>query len=91
MILLPLILLDFVRYSVGGLSKPNSNGVCHHFRWPELDLSVGDKVQIEVVETTDIDQPKKRFRSDHEVQEDPFTEEEAKEMRYQWKSRGQPA
>ena len=47
------------------------------------DLAVGDKVEIEVVETIEIDQPKKRFRSDHEVQEDPFTEEEAREMRYQ--------
>lgn len=73
----------YVRYSVGGLSKPNSDGICQHFRWSELDLSVGDKVQVEVVETIDIDKPKKRFRSDHEVQEDPFTEEEAREMRYQ--------
>ena len=48
-----------------------------------MDLSVGDKVQVEVVETIDIDKPKKRFRSDNEVQEDPFTEEEAREMRYQ--------
>jgi hypothetical protein len=73
----------YVRYSVGGLSKPNSDGISQHFRWPEIDLSVGDKVEVEVVDTTDIDQPKKRFRSDHEVQEDPFTEEEAREMRYQ--------
>lgn len=72
----------YVRYSVGGLSKPNSDGISQHFRWPEIDLSVGDKVEVEVVNTTDIDQPRKRFRSDHTVQEDPFTEEEAREMRY---------
>jgi hypothetical protein len=74
---------DYVRYSVGGLSQQNSEGISQHFRWPEIDLAVGDRVEVEVIETTEIDQPKKRYRSDHQVQEDPFTEEEAREMRYQ--------
>lgn len=40
-------------------------------------------MEVEVIETDDITEPRKRFRSDHQVQEDPFTEEEAREMRYQ--------
>ena len=73
----------YVRYSVGGLSQQNSEGYCQHFRWPEIDLAVGDKVEVEIIESEDVTEPRKRFRSDHQVQEDPFTEEEAKEMRYQ--------
>ena len=73
----------YVRYSVGGLSQKNSEGFSQHFRWSEIDLKVGDKVEVEVIETIEISEPKKRYRSDHEVQEDPFTDEEGKEMRYQ--------
>ena len=71
-----------LRFSVGGLSQKNRENISEHFRWPEVDLKVGDKVHVKVVETNDIVNPKKRFRSDNEVQENPFTEEEWKEMRY---------
>jgi hypothetical protein len=71
-----------IRFNLGGLSRPNSEGIIHHFRWRELNLKPGDNVAIEVVETAEVDHPLKRYRSDREVQENPFTEEEWREMRY---------
>ena len=38
---------------------------------------------VTVVDTDHPDPPTKRYRSDKEVQENPFTEEELKEMRRQ--------
>ncbi len=72
-----------LRYSVGGLSKENAEGFGQHFRWPGRDLTVGDKIEIEIVDTQEITEPAKRYRSDSKVQENPYTEEEWKEMRYQ--------
>lgn len=72
----------YVRLSSGGLSKENEKGFCHHFRWSERVLDVGDKVEVEIVDVNQVDSPKKRYRSDREVQESPFTDEEWREMRY---------
>jgi hypothetical protein len=72
-----------LRFSVGGLSKENKEGFSEHFRWPATDLKIGDIVQFRLIETDIIDSPIKRYRSDHEVQEEPFTEEELKKMRYE--------
>ena len=74
---------DYIRLSLGGLSHETSDGYCEHFRWVVPDVEVGDRVELAIVETTEVDPPKKRYRSDHQVQEDPFTEAEAREMRYQ--------
>ncbi|MCF1458541.1 MAG: hypothetical protein LPH21_13565 [Shewanella sp.] len=74
---------ETIRFSVGGLSQFNEEGIAHHFRWKEINLEPGDKVEVEVTETAEVDPPVKRYRSDSEVQEDPFTEEEMREMRYQ--------
>lgn len=71
-----------LQFSAGGLSQKNQDNFCEHFRWPERKLKIDDKVHVEVVETDMIDIPKNRFRSDSEVQENPFTEEEWREMRY---------
>jgi hypothetical protein len=35
-----------------------------------------------VVDTLEVDEPKNRYRSDAEHQENPFTEEEWRDMRY---------
>ncbi len=75
--------IGYVRYSVGGLSQKNHEGFREHFRWPEIDLQVGDKIEVEVIEAENVTDPRKRFRSDPEVQESPFTEEEEREMRHQ--------
>jgi hypothetical protein len=74
---------DRVAYSVGGLSEPDAQGVCHHFRWKDRQLSVGSKVVVTIVDVDTPDPPIKRFRSDAEVQESGFTDEEMRELRYQ--------
>ena len=75
--------IDQPRFSVGGLSEPDQSGVSHHFRWPEKQLKVGSVVVVAVVETDAPTPPAKRYRSDAAVQEDPFTDEEMKQLRYQ--------
>jgi hypothetical protein len=71
---------DEARFSVGGLSKPDASGVSYHVRWRDQELSVGSRIVVRVVETEDPDAPLKRYRSDSKVQENPFTEEEMREM-----------
>mgnify|MGYP001549951617 CR=1 FL=1 len=72
-----------IRCNLGGLSLPNEEDISHHFRWKNINLNVGDKIEIEVVDVSEIDSPVKRYRSDSKVQENPFTDEECREMRYQ--------
>jgi len=72
-----------LRTGVGGLSLPDANSVSHHFRWKDRDLNIGSRVVVTVVETDTPYAPVKRYRSDSTVQEDPFTEAEAREMRLQ--------
>lgn len=75
--------IDFT-FHLGGLSLPDENGVDHHARWekPQMGLSVGSDIQIKIVDSDEVAPPVRRYRSDHEVQECPFTEEEMREMRY---------
>jgi len=69
--------------SIGALTERDSSGIAHHVRWAGRKLSVGSRIVVNVVETDQPDPPTKRYRSDKEVQENPFTEEELKEMRRQ--------
>lgn len=73
---------DEARFSVGGLSERDTDGVSHHVRWKNRVLPVGSQVKVTVVETGQPDLPLKRYRSDAKIQENPFTEEEMKEMRW---------
>jgi hypothetical protein len=72
-----------LRTGVGGLSLPDEHSVSHHFRWQDKDLGIGSRVVVTVVEIDAPRPPVKRYRSDSIAQEDPFTEEEAREMRLQ--------
>jgi hypothetical protein len=74
---------DEVRFSVGSLSRPDTSGVRHHFRWKNEDLRVGSQDVIKVVETEHPDPPVKRYRSDKEIQENPFTDDKMRAMRRQ--------
>jgi len=71
-----------LQLSVGGLTEDDRDGVSHHFRWKERDLRIGTKVVVTVVETDVPDQPTKRYRSDAQIQENPFTDEEMRELRW---------
>ena len=73
---------DYIRLNTSGLSQDTDKGYPEHFRWKDRELQIGDVVEIEVVEADEIDAPVKRYRSDQEVQENPFTDEEVREMRY---------
>jgi hypothetical protein len=73
---------DYIRLNAGGLSQDTDKGYPEHFRYKSQNLQVGDVVEMEIVDTDKIDAPVKRYRSDQEVQENPFTNEECREMRY---------
>jgi len=73
---------DRIDLSVGGLSQPDSEGISQHIRWGRLDLSLGAKVTLTVVETDTPTPPIRRYRSDSKVQEQPFTEAEMREFRW---------
>ena len=49
-------------------------------RWPRLELSIEDTITIKILEVNEADAPRKRYRSDAKVQENPFTEEEILKM-----------
>lgn len=66
--------------AAGGLSETDENGASYHARWERIDLQVGSRVTINLVETDQPDPPIRRYRSDREVQEPAFTEEEIEEM-----------
>jgi len=55
---------DCIRLHSRGVSQESENGDCEHFRWKGLPLSVGDVVQIEIVESESASTPEKRFRFD---------------------------
>lgn len=74
---------DEVRFSVGGLSGRDDAGAAHHVRWKERLLEIGSQVTVKVVDTDRPDFPLNRYRSDANIQESPFTDEELKEMRWQ--------
>ncbi len=67
---------DEMDISVSGLAQSRVVGQLEHERWGRLSLSVGDEVTIRLVEVSRADTPKKRYRSDKSVQENPFTDEE---------------
>ena len=68
---------------LGGLTKPGPDSVSHHFRWKTPTIRVGSTVQVRVVTSDDFLPPTNLFRSDHEVQENPFTDEELRALRYE--------
>ena len=72
--------VDEIRLDFGGLTQDDASGIRHHFRWRGRDLSIGSKVGVTIVESDHPDPPLKRYRSDAEVQESPFTEEELEAM-----------
>ena len=72
---------DKLDYYIGGLSEPNAENISHHLRWPGNALTPGSRVTVTLIDTDTPDPPATRYRADHEVQENPFTDEEWREMR----------
>ena len=69
-----------LEFSVGGLSVTHSDGSQYHSRWPKRQLAIGSKIIIEVVETDAPDAPQRRYRSDTELRESPYSEEEIEQF-----------
>jgi len=71
---------------MGGMTQSDAENVSHHVRWGTVtELGVGTKITIHVIETDTPERPIRRYRSDYEVQEQGFTEEEIEEMeRQEW-------
>lgn len=69
-----------LEFSVGGLSKTADDGAQHHVRWTKRQLTIGSKITIEIVETEAPDEPDRRYRSDREVQESPYSDEEMEQF-----------
>ena len=66
--------------AASGLSETDADGASYHARWERVDLQVGSKVVINLIETDQPDPPIRRYRSDREGREPAFTEEEIEEM-----------
>jgi len=76
---------DELEFAVGGLTQADRDDVSHHARWACRPLQVGSQVEIAIVDTDRPDEPNRRYRSDRDVQESPFTDEEIEEMeRAEW-------
>jgi hypothetical protein len=73
---------DRIDLSVGGRSQSNEQGISQFLRWGGLDLTVGSSVTVTLIETDSPTPPIRRYRSDDEVQEQPFTKEELRESRW---------
>jgi len=72
----------YIEIQPRAMERPTSEGHVYHLRWPNRDLKIGDVITITIVETSNVDAPLKRYRSDAQVQEKPYTDEEIREMRY---------
>ena len=70
---------------VGGSEADGDDGCSYSFRWASVNLALGSKVTVTIVETDEVDPPPRRYRYDAVAQENPFTAEEEAEMeRAEW-------
>ncbi len=73
--------IDEFELLIGGLVQQTSMKKHEHVRWKAHELRIGDQITIEIAEVREADEPIKRYRSDKTVQENPFTEQEIREMK----------
>lgn len=78
--------IESLELYMGGMTKPDIAGTPHHVRWGRLSqIEVGTTIIIHVLDVDTADMPIKRYRSDHEVQESAYTDEEIEQMqRDEW-------
>jgi len=74
--------VDESEYTIGvsGLPDQREKGKHEHLRWRRSHFKVGDEISIRLVDASEADAPLKRYRSDSTVQENPYTDEEIREM-----------
>jgi hypothetical protein len=74
-----------IEFSAGGLMQSDAGGASYHMRWEPRQLQVGSQVTINVIETEQVDEPLRRYRSDRQVQESPWTDQEIEKFeREEW-------
>jgi hypothetical protein len=69
-----------LEFSVGGLSQSDAEGPVYHLRWAKRDLAIGSKIVIDIIETDTPDPPIRRYRTDREVQQSPYSDEEIEQF-----------
>ena len=67
---------------IGGLTQPDKDGVSRHYRWACPGIQEGTRIEIEIVDSEACVPPTRLYRSDREVRESPFTDEEMRDLRY---------
>ena len=58
--------LRYVKFRVGGITEnaelaSSDENASEHFRYPLIELNVGDSVTVEIVDVADVDSPEKRY------------------------------
>ena len=71
--------------NIGGLTEVDQHGKSYHYRWVPPKLTLGTKIEIEIVEVTICAPPASRHEADGNARsaEEIFTEDELREMRYE--------
>jgi hypothetical protein len=79
-----------VYLSVGGLTS-RLEGLDEHLRWAgEQPLRMGDRVEVEIVETSDVDAPTERKKAEREEEREKLRYEDAKETYLELRSKFEP-
>jgi hypothetical protein len=79
-----------VYLSVGGLTS-RLEGPDEHLRWTEQrPLQMGDKVEVEIIETSDVDEPTARKKAEREEEREKLRYENAKETYLNLRSKFEP-
>ena len=55
-----------VNFRVGGLAENEDlrirdQNASEHFRWPVVELNIGDRISVEIVDVDDVDAPEERY------------------------------
>jgi hypothetical protein len=79
-----------VYLSVGGLTS-RLEGPDEHLRWAEQQpLQMGDKVEVEIIETSNVDEPTARKKAEREDEREKLRYENAKETYLNLRSKFEP-
>jgi hypothetical protein len=75
---------DDLRLRVGGLSQRDKDGVSYHLRWGNSEnlLTVGSEITLRVIETAEVDPPRRRHFENPVNEESPYTKDEERQSRY---------
>jgi hypothetical protein len=73
---------NVVQMDVGVGLEQKEPGKLENLRWNKLKITEHDEILLRFVQTDVTDEPSRRYRSDRNVQESPYTEDEKRDIRY---------